>query len=464
LGNNRFSERSLPASQISAGEGRGFYRREQRQAMTRSIAVAAVQLRAHGRNDFAAAAETALAAVRRCSHADVVVLPEATFPAYVLGDAPLDDATVTDAMERLREIARSTKTVIVVGAAARDGDETRNSAFVIDADGSLAGRADKLFLWHFDRRWFSRGDHLTPVRTSVATLGVMICADGRLPTVARTLVDRGAELLVMPTAWVTSGRDPAALENVQADLLGRVRAYENRVPFVAANKCGSELGMVAYCGKSQIVDSRGEIVALAGQGRPESLHASVELRGEPPARVAPEPRVPRAIHAERPVRIAITYDDPPADIDRRLEMLDDEFVISPHEDERFASLDRAIPAVFVDDARVLDPAGLVPYRRAGYWLICWTADVGTPWAERIARARALELRIHVVVFDRAQRRAFAVDPDGTIVAGTFGDYRIATFAFDPHKSMQTAVAPGTDIVEGLDWVAEVGERDRTAAT
>ena len=72
----------------------------------------------------------------------------------------------------------------------------------------------------------------------------------------------------MPTAWVTSGRDPTSLENVQADLLGRVRAYENRVPFVAANKCGSELGMVAYCGKSQIVDSRGEIVALANQHRP----------------------------------------------------------------------------------------------------------------------------------------------------------------------------------------------------
>ncbi|HEY6327198.1 MAG TPA: carbon-nitrogen hydrolase family protein [Candidatus Cybelea sp.] len=432
--------------------------------MTRSIAVAAVQLRARDRNDFAAAQEAAFDAVRRCSHADVVVLPEATFPAYVLGDAPLDDAALSNAIAGLREIARSTKTVIVAGAAARDGDATRNSAFVIDVDGSLAGRADKLFLWHFDRRWFSRGDRLAPVRTSVATLGVMICADGRLPTVARTLVDRGAELLVMPTAWVTTGRDPAALENVQADLLGRVRAYENRVPFVAANKCGSELGMVAYCGKSQIVDCGGEIVALASQDRPESLHASLELGDERPARVAVQPVVPRAIQTERLVRIAITYDELPADIDRRLEMLDDEFAISPHDDGRFASLDRAIPAVFVDDARVLDPAGLVPYRRSGYWLICWTAEVGAPWVERIARARALELRIHLVVFDRAGRRAFAVDPDGTIVAGTFGSYRLATFAFDPHKSMQTAVAPGTDIAEGLSWVAELGEREGLAAT
>ena len=62
----------------------------------------------------------------------------------------------------------------------------------------------------------------------------------------------------MPTAWVTSGRDPGALENVQADLLARVRAYENGVPFVAANKCGVELGIALYCGKSQIVDEAAE--------------------------------------------------------------------------------------------------------------------------------------------------------------------------------------------------------------
>jgi predicted amidohydrolase len=432
--------------------------------MTRSIAVTAVQLRARDRNDFEEAARSALEAVRRCSNADVVVLPEATFPAYVLGDEPLDEARIDDAIDQLREAARSQRTVIVAGVAMREGDAARNSALVIDVDGSLAGRADKLFLWHFDRRWFSRGERLAPVRTSVATLGVMICADGRLPTIARTLVDRGAELLVMPTAWVTSGRDPAALENVQADLLARVRAYENRVPFVAANKCGAELGMVAYCGKSQIVDSQGEIVALADPTRPTTLRATVELGHAPPQRVAPPRPAIRSIRSERRMRIAITCDELPADIDRRLEMLDDDVALSPGADERRTELDRGMPLARVDDARVLDPAGLVPYRRAGYWLICWNAELGSPWTERLARARALELRLHLVVFDRAAGRAFAVDPEGTIVAGTFDGYRLATFVFDPGKSEQTAVAPGTDVIEGLEWVSELAEREEPATT
>jgi hypothetical protein len=85
--------------------------------------------------------------------------------------------------------------------------------------------------------------------------------------------------------------------------------------------------------------------------------------------------------------------------------------------------------------------------------------LGEPWLGRIARARALELRIYLAVFDRTARRAFAVDPDGTIVAGTFDDYRLASFTLDSRKTEETAVAPGTDIEEGLAHVAALLARD-----
>ena len=235
----------------------------------------------------------------------------------------------------------------------------------------------------------------------------------------------------MPTAWVTSGRNPAALENVQADLLARVRAYENGVPFIAANKCGTELGMVAYCGKSQIVDARGEIVALAGERDPQTLYAAIDLS---PARMAPARSAPPKCPQPPPstVRVAISIDPLPFDIDKRLELLDDIYALSP-QSQGNAGLAAALSSAWVDDDTVLDPAGLVAYRRAGYALILWTTQLGVPWSQRIARARALELRLYVVVFDRSMRRAFAVDPDGTIVAGTFDEYRLASFAFDPLK-------------------------------
>ncbi len=420
------------------------------------VRVAALQLRAHDRSQFADSVRGAVAAVREAAAtADLVVLPEATFPAYVLGRSPLQTGAIEQAVERFCEIAATTRTVIVLGAAVAAEGRIRNAALVIDADGSLAGRADKLFLWHFDRRWFEPGDRIEPIPTALGALGVLICADGRLPTIARALVDRGAIALIMPTAWVTSGRDPSALENVQADLLARVRAYENHVPFVAANKCGSELGVVAYCGKSQIIDARGEIVALAGELEAETLHASIALERRQPQRGAVA--VPQAAAAgiDRGIRVAISPDPLPADIDERLELLDDAYALSPHDGARMREAERALPAACVGDDVVRDPAGLVLYRRAGYRLICWNTRLGAPWSERLARARALELRIYVVVFDASLERAFLVDPSGTVAAGTFDGYRLASVTFDPRMVTDTAVAPGSDLGEGLERVAKI---------
>jgi len=424
--------------------------------MARSIRAAAVQLRAHDRADFRASLDRIVDAVRAAAAtADLVVLPEGTLPGYVLGYAPIDEREIAGAIDRLREVATRSRTVIVAGAAVAAQGGVRNSALVIDADGALAGRADKFFLWHFDRRWFARGEDLAPIATAIGVLGVFVCADGRIPTIARALVDRGAEVLVMPTAWVTSGRDPDALENVQADLLARVRAYENGVPFVAANKCGSELGMVAYCGKSQIVDASGERLAIASQHDPETVAAQFEIAAAKPHRTPIRPIERRASETRAPVRIAISFDALPADIDDRLRLLDDRYALSPSDPQRLSALDRDVPLARVEDGVVLDPAGLVAYRRAGYQLICWTTDLAAPWSERIARARALELRIYLVVFDRPRRRAFAVDPDGAILAGTFDGYLIAGFALDPRRTLQTLVAPGTDVAEGLERVSAI---------
>ena len=434
--------------------------------MIRTVRVAAIQLRAHDRDEFAHSFERIKVSIAEAAAgADLIVLPEATFPAYVLGAQPLDVAAIARALDSLREIAEATRTVIVAGAAdVRDG-VVRNSAYVIDANGSLAGRADKLFLWHFDRRWFARGERLEPIETSIGRLGVLICADGRLPTIARTLVDRGAAVLVMPTAWVTSGRDPQSLENVQADLLGRVRAYENRVPFVAANKCGTELGMVAYCGKSQVVDRDGTVLAIAGERDPQTLFSSIDLVNDPPPRAGNVARLPaRQSLGSESLRIAISLDPLPDDIDARLNTLDDTYALSPYDPDGLATLDRALPAAAASDGLVVDPAGLVAYRRAGYCLIVWSTDLPAPWSERLARARALELRLYLVVFDRRAGRAFAVDPDGVIIAGTFDGYRLASFALDPRKTIETLVAPSTDVREGLERVSAIVDASETAAT
>ena len=428
--------------------------------MNRSLHVAAVQLRAHDRAVFTQTLPAILDQIAEAANgAELVVVPEGTFPAYVLGSEPVDRGAIETAVEALRDVARRTQTVLVAGVATAGGELPRNAALVIDRDGTVAGRADKLFLWHFDRRWFEAGDCVAPVQTSIGTLGAFVCADGRIPTIARELVDRGAEILVMPTAWVTSGRNPDSLENVQADLLARVRARENGVPFVAANKCGAELGMVAYCGKSQIVDAAGVVVAIAPEREAVIVKAVVEVGDPQPFRRPVALPAPRATVADTPVRVAISFDPLPVDLEERLAILDDGYAIAPGSPERFIALDRIVPTIEAGDDDVLDPAGLVGYRRAGYRLFVWATSGEPAWVERMARARALELRLYAIVLSRTERRAYAVDPDGVVVCGTFGDFTLASFSLDPRKTTDTIVAPGTDVHDGLGRIAGLIRRE-----
>ena len=423
------------------------------------IRLAALQLRAHDRGDYERLRASIIERVKHAARGrDLLVLPEGTFPAYVLGDAAIDDRLVADTVAELAQVARATSCAIVAGAAIRRDGALYNSAIVIDRDGSLAGSAEKIFLWHFDRQWFAPGSAIAPIDTSVGRLGVLICADGRMPGIGRALVDGGAELLVMPTAWVTSGRNPQELENLQADLLAQVRAFENGVPFVAANKCGVELDMVAYCGKSQIVSAAGEVLAIASQTEEELVSAQVQLAPPAPKRASSPSAPKRNAQTERVLRVALAVGALPPDITERLRILEADVALASAGADDFAAVDAALPAVRIDAADAFDPGLLLQYRMAGYGVAILDAASSHPWLERIARARAAELRLYVIVFDRAMPRAYAIDPDGAIVAGTFDEYEIASFALDSRRTAQTLVAPHTDVAEGVALVQSLSHR------
>ena len=196
----------------------------------RPTPVAAVQTRAHDRTAFTERWPAHLARIAAAaeSGARLIVVPEGTAPAYVIGEEAVDRRELESAAEDVIRIAARTGATVVYGSARPHDGGVANSAYIVTRDG-IAGFADKCFLWHFDRRWFSAGTALEPVDTPVGRLGVFICADGRIPTIPDALVARGAEVLVVPTAWVTSGRDPRALENIQADLMiPRAGARERR--------------------------------------------------------------------------------------------------------------------------------------------------------------------------------------------------------------------------------------------
>jgi predicted amidohydrolase len=442
--------------------------------MSRILEVAALQLHAHERTNFESAWKHALEMTREAARAgaSLIVAPEGTVPSYVLGGDPVDADVIARASADVARIASEFGCVIVYGTVRYIAGRAYNSAAVVGPEGQL-GAAEKLFLWHFDRRWFSAGNTIEPIATPAGRLGIFICADGRLPTIARALVDRGAELLIVPTAWVSSGRDPSMLENVQADLLAPIRAYENGVPLVAANKVGVERGSVAYCGKSVIVDAAGSIVAQGSQRDEEIVCAQLRIDQPRPKRaalshrsapVAPEHRCTTA-------RIALTALRAPERITDLAEMSalgDARIFIAPVapqrqipglttialemiRDETTLVTDGMILTVVGDE--IMDPGVLATQRLHGHDCFVWHAGGECSHTIAIARARAVELRAYIVVIgEQPPARAFAVDPDGTIVCGTFDDFECAAFTYERTRTAQTTFAPHTDLLDGLTTV------------
>jgi len=85
-------------------------------------------------------------------------------------------------------------------------------------------------------------------------------------------------------------------------------------------------------------------------------------------------------------------------------------------------------------------------RWSGRGSTAYASSFGTPsidggWIERFARTRAAELRVYLVVLDTVRRRAFAVDPDGSIVCGTFDGFELAAFTFERARTDAWRVAP-----------------------
>ncbi|WP_018084680.1 carbon-nitrogen hydrolase family protein [Desulfurispora thermophila] len=214
--------------------------------------------------------------------AELVVLPEmfncpyhtAKFKAYA------ESWPEGETLRALATAARDSGVYLVGGSIAeQDGDNLYNTSFIFAPDGKLLSRHRKVHLFDVDlpggisvkeSATLGYGNQVTVVPASFGSFGVAICYDIRFPELARLMVLRGAQIIVVPAAFnMTTG--PAHWH-----LLYRMRAVDNQVFMVAASPARNvDASYVAY-GHSLVVDPWGEIVAEAGTGE-QLLIARMDL-------------------------------------------------------------------------------------------------------------------------------------------------------------------------------------------
>jgi predicted amidohydrolase len=84
---------------------------------------------------------------------------------------------------------------------------------------------------------------------------VVVCYELRFPAFIQHAADRGAELLVVPAAWVAG-----PLKEEHWTLMVRARAIENTMYVAGAGETG-----VGFCGRSMIVDPLGVVESGLGE-------------------------------------------------------------------------------------------------------------------------------------------------------------------------------------------------------
>lgn len=177
-----------------------------------------------------------------------------------------------------------------------------NTAVVLDADGTLAGRYRKMHIpddpGYLEKFYFTPGDGpFVPIDTSVGRLGVLVCWDQWYPEAARLMALAGADLLLYPTAigWDPSdGADEQARQREAWITIQRAHAIANGLPVLACNRIGLERmagGPPAgslFWGSSFIAGPQGELLALAPADAPAVLCARIDLsRSEQVRRIWP---------------------------------------------------------------------------------------------------------------------------------------------------------------------------------
>lgn len=131
-----------------------------------------------------------------------------------------------------------------------------NSGLFYDSEGTLRLHYQKQFLATHDQNWFECGIHGNPViDTALGRIGLLICFDGRIPEIARSLALQGADVILDMANFFAMD---------QADLWVPARAFENGVWIVAATKAGVERS-IYYPGGSMIVSPDGEVAAYVAQ-------------------------------------------------------------------------------------------------------------------------------------------------------------------------------------------------------
>ena len=207
--------------------------------------------------------------------AKLVVLPE-NFALVPVRDSDRFAAAENDGSGPLQDFlaqqARTHKVWLVGGTIpirAMAANKIRAACLLFDASGKRVARYDKMHMFdvsldngeeYRESRTFEAGANTLVVDTPFGRLGLAVCYDLRFPELFRRMLDAGAELFAVPSAFT------ALTGKAHWEILVRARAIENLAYVIAAAQGGYHLNGRETYGDSMIVNPWGEVLDRLARG------------------------------------------------------------------------------------------------------------------------------------------------------------------------------------------------------
>lgn len=162
-------------------------------------------------------------------------------------------------------------------------ERSKAACLIFDQNGKQVGRYDKMHLFdvliqkqieeYRESDTVAAGEHITVLDSPFGKLGIAVCYDIRFPELFRSMVNRGAEIFVLPAAFTM--KTGAA----HWEILSRARAIENFCYFVGACQVGKHPGARETYGHSLIIHPWGTIQAQILESKPGVIVSEIDLPG-----------------------------------------------------------------------------------------------------------------------------------------------------------------------------------------
>lgn len=208
--------------------------------------------------------------------ADMVVLPE-NFA--IIGQVEAERVVEAEVegqgiiQDTLSQLAESLGIWVVAGTIPLKTDDPKKStasSMVYNDKGEQVARYDKIHLFdvlleesaerHNESETTVAGTKTVVVDTPFGKIGLSVCYDLRFPKLYRELIEKGAEILLIPAAFAdTTGK-------AHWEPLLRARAIENLSYVIAPAQGGYHVNGRATYGNSMMIDYWGKVVDVAGKG------------------------------------------------------------------------------------------------------------------------------------------------------------------------------------------------------